>query len=217
MRSADDLTTTARIRDAAIDQFGRHGARRDRARHRHRGGVSPGLVIHHFGSKDGLHKACDDHVAAVIAEAKTESVRTADPAAWLAAMDEVESYAPIMGYLTRSLQSGGDLAKVLWRRMIDNTERYLEEGVRAGTIKASRDPKGRAHFLTMAGGGGFLLYLQMHDTPDDVRTVLRDYARDMTVPALEVYTEGLMADRTMYDTFVARQAADAEAADHHHY
>ena len=50
----------------------------------------------------------------------------------------------MMAYLVRSMQSGGDLAKTLWRRMIDNAEQYLDEGVRAGTVKPSRDPKARA-------------------------------------------------------------------------
>ena len=49
----------------------------------------------------------------------------------------------------------------------------------------------------------FLLYLQMHETPTDLRAVLRDYARQMTLPALEVYTQGLTADSTMYDAFLA--------------
>ena len=89
--------------------------------------------------------------------------------------------------------------------MIDNAEEYMDEGVRAGTIKPSRDPHARAKYLAIAGGGGFLLYLQMHETPTDLRAVLRDYARDMVLPALEIYTEGLMADRTMYDAFLAAE------------
>jgi Tetracyclin repressor-like, C-terminal domain len=93
----------------------------------------------------------------------------------------------------------------LWQRMLDNAEEYLEEGVRAGTIKPSRDPKARAKYIGITGGGGLLLYLQMHDTPTDLRAVLRDYARDMILPALEIYTEGLMVDRTMYDAFLAAE------------
>jgi hypothetical protein len=62
----------------------------------------------------------------------------------------------------------------------------------------------------MTSGGGFLLYLQLHETPADLRAVLRDYAKDMTLPALEVYTEGLMADSTMYDAFLA-EAEQGEA------
>lgn len=57
----------------------------------------------------------------------------------------------------------------------------------------------------MAGGGGFLLYVQMHDNPTDLRSVLRDYSEEMVLPALELYTHGLMADSTMYDAFVAQR------------
>ena len=96
-------------------------------------------------------------------------------------MAEIESYAPMMAYLVRSMQSGGELAKMLWRRMIDNAEQYIEEGVRAGTIKPSRDPQARAKYLGISGGGGFLLYLQMHDNPTDLRAVLRDYGEEMVL------------------------------------
>jgi AcrR family transcriptional regulator len=201
MRSADDLTATARIRDSAIEQFGRHGFSVGLRTIAEAAGVSAALVIHHFGSKDGLRKACDDYVAEQVRDAKSESIQNNDPAAWFAQMAEIESYAPMMAYLVRSLQSGSQLAKDFWRRMIDNAEEYMEEGVRAGTIKPSRDPRARAMYLGMASGGGFLLYLQMHETPTDLRAVLRDYGNDMVLPALEVYTEGLLTDSTMFDAF----------------
>jgi len=49
----------------------------------------------------------------------------------------------------------------------------------------------------MFGGGGFLLYRRMHATPDDMAAVLRDYARELLLPALELYTYGLMTDDSM--------------------
>ena len=204
MRSAD-LTATARIRDAAIEQFGQHGFDVGLRAIAEAAGVSAALVIHHFGSKDGLRKACDDFVAEEIRSSKSEAIRSNDPATWLAQMAEIESYAPLTAYLVRSLQAGGELATMLWHRMIEDAEEYMAEGVRAGTIKPSRDPHARAEFLTITSGGGLLLYLQMHETPTDLRAVLRDYARDMVLPALELYTEGLMADRTMYDAFLAAE------------
>jgi AcrR family transcriptional regulator len=203
MRSAsDDRTAIARIRDAAIDQFGQHGFNVGLRTIAEAAGVSAALVIHHFGSKDGLRQACDDYIAEEIREAKSESIQTTDPAAWFAAMAEIESYAPMMAYLMRHLQSGSELAKSFWQRMIDNAEQYMEEGVRAGTIKPSRDPRARARYLGMANGGGFLMYVQMHENPSDLRAVLRDYGEEMVLPALELYTEGLMADSTMYDAFL---------------
>ncbi len=204
MRSAD-LTAAARIRDAAIAQFGEHGFGAGLRAIADAAGVSAALVIHHFGSKDGLRKACDDYIAEEIRTTKSEALKSNDPAIWFAQMAEIESYAPLMAYLVRSMQSGGELATMLWRKMIENADEYLNEGVRAGTIKPSRDPRARAKYLAITGGGGFLLYLQMHETPTDIRAVLRDYARDMTLPALEIYTDGLMADSTMYDAFLAAE------------
>jgi AcrR family transcriptional regulator len=206
MRSVDDLTAAARIRDAAIEQFGQHGFDVGLRAIAKGAGVSAALVIHHFGSKDGLRRACDEFIAESVRTSKSESLQNSDPAAWFAQMAEIESFAPMMAYLVRSMQTGGDLAKSLWRTMIDNAEQYMEEGVRAGTIKPSRDPQARAKYLAMTGGGGFMLYIQMHDTPTDLRAVLHDYAQDMVLPALEVYTHGLMTDSTMYDAFTAQQA-----------
>jgi AcrR family transcriptional regulator len=204
VRSAD-MTATARIRDAAIEQWGQHGFNVGLRAIAEAAGVSAALVIHHFGSKEGLRKACDDHIAEEVRTAKSESLRSADPATWFAQMAEIESYAPMMRYLVRSMQSGTELAKTFWRRMLENAEEYLEEGVRAGTLKGSRDPKARAKYLGLTGGGGFLLYLQMHDNPTDMAAVLHDYSEEMVLPALEVYTKGLMTDSTMYDAFVAQE------------
>lgn len=202
MRSVDDRTAIARIRDAAIELFGQRGFGVGLRTIAESAGVSAALVIHHFGSKEGLHKACDDYVAGVVREAKTESMQTADPATWLTQMSEIEDYAPLMAYLVRSMQSGSELAKTFWRTMADNAEEYLAEGVRTGVLKPSRDPKARAKFLAISGGGAFLLYLQMHDDPTDLRKVLHDYGEDMVLPALEVYSQGLMTDSTMYEAFL---------------
>jgi AcrR family transcriptional regulator len=203
MRSAsDDRTAIARIRDAAIEQWGEHGFNVGLRSIAETAGVSAALVIHHFGSKEGLRRACDDYIAEEIRTGKAASMETRDPADWFAQMAAVESYAPMMAYLVRSMQSGSDLAKMLWRKMIDDAEQYLEEGVRNGLLKPSRDPRARARYLGITGGGSFFLYLQMHDTPTDLRAVLRDYTEEMMLPALEIYTHGLMTDSTMYDAFL---------------
>lgn len=204
MRSVD-LTAAARIRDAAIEQFGQRGFDVGLRAIAEAAGVSAALVIHHFGSKDGLLRACDDHVAAEIRSSKTEALKSNDPATWFAQLAEIESYAPLMAYLVRSMQAGGELAKMLWHKMIDDAEEYMNEGIRAGTIKPSRDPRARARYLSITGGGGFLLYLQMHPTPTDIRAVLRDYSHEMVLPALELFSDGLLADRTIYEAFLTEQ------------
>jgi TetR/AcrR family transcriptional regulator, regulator of cefoperazone and chloramphenicol sensitivity len=204
------MTAAARIRDAAIEQFGQHGFDVGLRAIAEAAGVSAPLVIHHFGSKEGLRKACDDYIAEEIRDAKSESLRSADPATWFRQMAEIESYAPMMVYLVRSMQSGSELAKTFWRRMIEDAEEYIDEGVQAGTLKPSRDPKARAKFLALSGGGGLLLYLQMHNNPTDMAAVLHDYGEEMVLPALEVYTHGLMSDATMYDAFLQQREAQQE-------
>lgn len=207
MRSVEDLTTVARIRDAAIEQFGRHGFSASVRSIATAAGVSAALVIHHFGSKEKLREACDAYVIETVRAAKTESMQNASPSAWFAQLAEIESFAPMTAYLMQALQTGGDLAKSLWQSMIDNAEGYLEEGVRAGTLKPSRDPKARARFLALTSGGALLTYIQLHPNPTDFRQVLHDYAQDMLLPSLELYTNGLMADPTMYEAFLAQREA----------
>src|SRR5947209_2508887 len=119
MRSAD-LTAAARIRDAAIEQFGQQGFGVGLRAIAEAAGVSAGLVIHHFGSKEGLRKACDDYIAAEIRSGKSEAMRSTDPATWFAQMAEIEDYAALMAYLVRSMQTGGELSKTLWQKMIDD-------------------------------------------------------------------------------------------------
>jgi AcrR family transcriptional regulator len=207
MRSAEDLTTVARIRDAAIEQFGQHGFAASVRSIAAAAGVSAALVIHHFGSKEKLREACDAYVIETVRAAKSESMQNASPSAWFAQIAEIESFAPMTAYLMRALQTGGGLAKSLWQSMIDNAEGYLEEGVRAGTLKPSHDPKARARFLALTSGGALLTYIQLHPNPTDFRQVLHDYAEDMLLPSLELYTEGLMADSTMYEAFLAQREA----------
>jgi AcrR family transcriptional regulator len=204
------MTAAARIRDAAIEQFGQHGFDVGLRAIAEAAGVSAPLVIHHFGSKEGLRKACDDYIAEEVRDAKSESLRSADPTTWFRQMAEIETYAPMTAYLVRSMQSGSELAKTFWRRMIEDAEEYIDEGVRAGTLKPSRDPKARAKFLALSGGGAFLLYLQIHDNPTDMAAVLHDYGEEMVLPALEVYTHGLMSDATMYDAFLEQREAQQE-------
>jgi AcrR family transcriptional regulator len=212
MRSVDDLTAAARIRDAAIARFGDEGFGVGLRSIAEAAGVSAALVIHHFGSKDGLRKACDDYVAEEIRSAKAEAMQSSDPATWFGAMAEIEEYAPLMAYLVRSMQTGGEFAQTLFRTMIANAESYLDDGVRNGLLKPSRDPKARAKYLGITGGGGFLLYIQMHETPTDLRAVLRDYANDMVLPALELYSNGLLTDSHMYDAFLAQAEGESDAS-----
>lgn len=203
-RPLSETSLRDRLCERAIEHFGRFGFDMSMLEMAVAVDADVRTLTELFGSIEGLHAACDDYLQETIRKAKTEALTNPDPRPWFAQVADIESFAPMMSYLVRTLQSGGESARALFGHMVDNAERYLEDAVRAGTLKPTRDPKARAHFLTMAAGGGFLLYRQLHQNPSDMRAVLRDYARDVMLPALELYSYGLMTDDSMYRAFTAR-------------
>src|SRR4051794_8766231 len=205
MRSAavdGDLTARARIRDAAIRRFGAEGFGAPVRAIATEAGVSPGLVIHHFSSKEGLRAACDEHVLRLIREAETDAFDSA-PGALLAQLAELDQYAPLVGYLVQALLAGGALASTLLTRMTTDAESYLAEAVAAGRIRPSRDPAARAAYLVDIGIGAVLAFVRRHPpSGGDPRAVLRAYAEANSLPALELYTEGLLTDPALLEQYV---------------
>jgi AcrR family transcriptional regulator len=125
-RPLEDLTARARIRDVAL----RHFAERGVAGTTIRGiaadaSVSPGLVQHHFGSKEELRAACDAYVMSTIrreASAALDDQRLDDPT-FIA--DAYATATPIMRYLARALVDDSPAAAALFDEMVALTEQYL--------------------------------------------------------------------------------------------
>ncbi|PDP88286.1 TetR family transcriptional regulator [Glycomyces fuscus] len=199
-----DLTARARIRDAAIGCFGQHGFGVTVRAIAEQAGVSPGLVIHHFGSKDKLRRACDDHVVAVINEVKTEAITSHDSQTFLHQFATMEEYGPLLAYVFRSIQAGGPLAGSLYERMVADVERYLAAGEAEGTIRPSRDPARRARWMAANSVGAMLMLITLHQPGQqiDFARVIREWSEEYMLPALEVYTEGLLTERTMLDAYL---------------
>ncbi|MGA4992714.1 TetR/AcrR family transcriptional regulator [Nonomuraea bangladeshensis] len=122
-----DLTARARIRDAALRHFGEHGF--DRATTRaiaETAGVSPGLLRHHFGSKQALREACDAHLVKLISRINEQAA--ADMAAGgvngvnhVAA--SLAALGPYQRYLARALTEGR--AEPVFDAMVRMSEQWL--------------------------------------------------------------------------------------------
>ncbi|MFD6950794.1 TetR family transcriptional regulator [Nocardiopsis sp. TSRI0078] len=199
-----DLTARARIRDAAIECFGQRGFDVTVRAIAEQAGVSPGLVIHHFGSKDKLRRACDDYIVNLVNEIKTESVTSHDSQTFLHQFATMEEYTPYIAYLFRAVQAGGPFAAALYERMVADVERYLAAGEAEGTICPSRDPAKRARWMAANSFGAMLVLvtLQQPGRQVDFARVIREWAEEYMLPALEVYTEGLLTERTMLDAYL---------------
>jgi AcrR family transcriptional regulator len=198
------ISTVDRIRDAAVARFGRDGFSVGLRAIAADAGVTAGLVVHHFGSKDGLRQACDEHVLAVIREEKTKATTDGSAAGLIAQLAEVERFAPMVLYVLRSLQAGGGLAAAFVEHMISDAQEYLEAGVAAGVVRPSRDPEARARWLAYQGVGGMLLWATLHPDfdPATFGVALREYLDQVTLPAIEVFTQGLLVDRSMLDDYL---------------
>lgn len=213
----DDLTARSRIRDAAILRFARDGFGASIRAVATDAGVSPALVIHHFGSKEHLRAECDAYVLARIREGKREDITGTDgPIDFLAQFGRLDEYAPLMGYAIRSLQAGGEMARSFVEHIADDAYEYIVDAVVAGTIVPSRDERARARYLTAVSLGPLLIDLALYppDDPGDLRAILDRHLERIALPAMELFTEGFMADTTMLDSYLEYRATRAGGGEH---
>ncbi|MEQ4567078.1 TetR family transcriptional regulator [Paenarthrobacter sp. CAP02] len=211
MRSvAEDLTTRARIRDAAIGLFGREGFARATVRSvATKAGVSPGLVIHHFGSKAGLREACDQHV---LSQTATQGREKTDPGTTRMLIQDYlnhpDEYADEIAYIRRALSDESDAGNAFFDGVVNQTEDIINAGIQAGTIRAFADI--RATAVVIASNSLSMLMLGRHlsrvlgapvSGPHGIGPEL---LRELTLPALDVYTNGFYTDSRFLDA--AREA-----------
>jgi AcrR family transcriptional regulator len=200
MRStpADDATTRSRIRDAAIALFGRDGFAATSVRAiAESAGVSAALVIHHFGSKEGLRRACDEHVVAALMARKDDLTRDANPSAAMQQMlADAEAYRPTLDYLARMILDGSELGDELFDALVANSLTMLEDGVANGMMRPSSDPEVRAIVVTTQSLSTLLLERQIGRALG-ASGLTADVVRRLTLPTLELYTHGLYTDDTL--------------------
>lgn len=200
----EDLTTRARIRDAAVVCFGQAGFGTPLRAIAADAGVSAALVIHHFGTKEKLRKACDAHILEEIGHAKYESLVESTGGRFLEYFATAEQFAPIFAYVLRSLQHGGPLARSFVDQMVQDAVEYVAAGVEAGVIVPSRDEEARARYLVLSSLGAGLLSITLDppEDPADLAAMMRRHFDAITLPALELYTEGVLTTRRMLDDYL---------------
>ena len=152
--ATEDLTTKARIRDAAIAMIGRTGFARTTVRAiAAEVGVSPALLLHHFGSKDGLRDACDDHVLATYRQ-RVDEIAADDSAETVISMiDRSPELSALNSYVRRALTDGGAFARRMFDTLVAETKLYLERSVASGRIRPTDDEDGRAQLIVITSLG----------------------------------------------------------------
>lgn len=195
MRSTDDdLTTRARIRDAALAQFGRHGFSSTSLRQiAADAGVSAGLIVHHFGSKDGLREACDEYVVHFLLDEKDQLLGPDAAAMMRAAIDAPEEHGPTMDYMARMLVDDSQASDRLFDAFLVGTRQMIESQIAAGLMRPQADLDVIAIYMTLYGLGPVILQRQLTRAFGETRLSSALLERS-TLPVLEMFTHGLYAD-----------------------
>ena len=195
-----DLTARARIRDAAIDLFGREGFERARVRDiAERAGVSTGLVLHHFGSKDGLRQACDAHVTGALFARKEQLQGAAVAAAIHTWLDSFDEYRPQLSYIARMLTGGSVAGAELFAALVSGTRQMIDEQIAAGVMREVADRDVAATYLATWGVAPLLLE-QHIATAFGAPEMTSELYRRSTVPLMDMLTHGIYADDRLLRT-----------------
>lgn len=207
-----DLTAAARIRNAALLRFARDGFDVGLRAIAADVGVTAGLITHHFGSKDGLRRACDAEVLRLTMEVKSASTYFGGPVDLMTQMSQVEDYIPATAYAMRSLMEGGELATALMDLFVGDAVSYMSDAVKAGTVTPSHDEEARARYLLYAGFGAILLFLRYEASdPGDVESAIREFIDRYGPVTAELYSRPLFTDPGLYADYVRATSAASPA------
>lgn len=135
---------------------------------------------------------------------KADTIADPSPSAMLAQLAQVEEYAAFTLYLLRSVRDGGATGNAFLRDMINDAHTYTREAVEAGIVRPSRNPEARVRMLVTESVGGLILALSLEPeiTTANVGEVMSRLLLEVTLPRLELYTEGMLTNRSMLDDYL---------------
>jgi AcrR family transcriptional regulator len=155
-----DLTARARIREAAISHFADDGYERTTIRAiAATAGVSPGLLRHHFGSKEELRRACDEHIAETMRRINAQYLDDLGGAA-----ADRRHVQPFERYIVRALAENSPSAAAIFDEMVTMTEHWLERADQARADRPAVDRRIRAALISAMASGVPLLHEQLSRT-----------------------------------------------------
>lgn len=147
-----DLTSAAAIRIAAMELFAERGYADVTIRQiAAAAGVSPALVIHHYGSKDNLREALEERVAGSVDAMLADLERAPDKGGSASVAElfagRLEREPAMAGYIRRLLSDGGPAGISMFGRLYQATQAGMRSMEAAGVVRPGRDDVVRDAFL----------------------------------------------------------------------
>lgn len=208
----DDRTAKTRIRDAAIGCFADNGVAGTSIRAiAAAAGVSPGLVIHHFGTKAGLRRACDLYVIGMLRQLDEAALASGPTADALAALRALGAQLPVTRYLARTLVEGSPQVAALVDEMVDNAVALTEHARATGAINPSSDEFARAAVITVWSLGALVLHEHVRRLLGEDVTGDLSRARRYLGTTMEILGSPVFAP-TAYEQWRAAVAGEPAAA-----
>jgi len=165
--------------------------------------VSPALIPHHFGTKDGLEKAVDQHVASLfddMLDGLEEAHASTDAASFAElVLGTVPAGSPIPRYLRRLLLEGRKGARTVFGRWMDLSRAAVAQLDRAGVMRSTEDPEARTAFLLVNDLAMFLLHDRIAEAIGD-DPLSESGSRRWTREAMASYTHGVFVTPPHPDT-----------------
>jgi AcrR family transcriptional regulator len=206
-----DLTATAAIRIAAMGLFAERGYADVTVRQiAAAAGVSPALVIHHYGSKDNLRAVLDDRVAAFVEAMLAELARVPEEggSATVAELfaDRMEREPAMAGYMQRLLADGSAAGIALFGRLYEVAQGGMQALEQAGIVRPTPDDAVRNAFL-LSNDLAVLLFRRHISQVTGIDPLSRDGLVRWSAVVTDVYTDGV------YRPFPAAAGASDAAHD----
>ena len=158
--------------------------------------MSPGLMRHHFGSKEALREACDDHVVEAMRRVNETFLGNASFYAGVR-----PGLQPFQRYLLRALIDGSTAARSIFDEIVTMTEQWLARADESRSDPPEVDQRVRAAMVTSMAAGVPLLH----------EHVSRALSADMFAPEGDTNIALALLDISAHSLISAELAASARA------
>lgn len=153
-------------------------------------GVSPALLVHHFGSRDGLIEQCIMRGLGLWVAEKQGFVDVSLSTALAQWQGAIDKHGPKLQFFRQVLLSGGPAANMLFMRMVQEAEIMIRSEQAKGNMRKSENVGDLALIMTLHGLAPLVLQ-------DQVNAYLGGNFQDpvlggrLATANLEIYRKGI--------------------------
>jgi AcrR family transcriptional regulator len=156
------IDTRANLIEVATNAFARDGFATTSLRSiAKEAGVSPALVVHHFGSREKLVEECIVKSLGLWVSEKQQFVDVSLSTSLSQWQSSVDQHGSKLQFFRQVLLAGGEPANILFSRMVQEAQMVIDSQVEKGQIRKLENRDDLALLMTLNGLAPLLLQEQM--------------------------------------------------------